>query len=355
MEEFDNIHYTTRKIDGYNMAFNFIISSRDAGKSTYIWVKKVYKAFKEEGRPSVVLRRKVVHITEEYIKDISNIINKFTDDNVKFKFSRGSLKDGIVSVYIGSDLFIRVIGLSVDINQLKSACLPNIKYMIFDEFISNPRYKEKYLTNEASKFMDVYDTYMRESKTFLKCYFMGNPYSLYNPYFLFFGVDSSKLKLGVYLTDNVRYVVEVYQVCEELKQQLLKKNPLYQVDNDFVKYAFNGEAVLDKNIPLWKAMPNNFSLNICFKLSDKYLGVYKAQDYEAHDFYYFVQFINPNIISKRRDVYAFDFDDMVNGTQLITTPARLKLQLFKSAMAKREVVFNNIECYYLIEEIYQQL
>ena len=91
----DNLHYNTRKIDGYNVPFNFIISEREAGKSTYIWLNKCYKAWKEKGETTLVVRRKVVHITSTYIDDISKIINKFTDDNVKFKYTSSSLKDGI--------------------------------------------------------------------------------------------------------------------------------------------------------------------------------------------------------------------------------------------------------------------
>ena len=43
----DDLHYTTRKIDGYNKPFNFIISAREAGKSTYITLKKVYEQFEK--------------------------------------------------------------------------------------------------------------------------------------------------------------------------------------------------------------------------------------------------------------------------------------------------------------------
>jgi hypothetical protein len=35
----DNLHYSFTKIDGYNKPFNFIISEREAGKSTALWLK----------------------------------------------------------------------------------------------------------------------------------------------------------------------------------------------------------------------------------------------------------------------------------------------------------------------------
>ena len=58
----DNIHYSTRKIDGYNLPFNFVISERELGKSTTIILDKIYKPFKERGETTIVIRRNVNHI-----------------------------------------------------------------------------------------------------------------------------------------------------------------------------------------------------------------------------------------------------------------------------------------------------
>ena len=166
----DNLHFTCRTIDGYNVPFNFVPCEREAGKSTAWVLDKAYKAFREDGSTTIVLRRKVVHITEAYISDIAAIINKFTDDAVVFEFNRGSIKDGIVNVKIGGQLFMRIIGMSIDITAIKSLVVRNLRYIIFDEFICNPKFGEKYLKDEATKFMEIYNTFRRESDN-LKCYF----------------------------------------------------------------------------------------------------------------------------------------------------------------------------------------
>ena len=54
MKQRDNIHFSSRKIDSYNLPFNFIISEREAGKSTAVWLDKSYKAFKENGETTFV-------------------------------------------------------------------------------------------------------------------------------------------------------------------------------------------------------------------------------------------------------------------------------------------------------------
>lgn len=351
----DNIHFTCRTIDGYNLPFNFIISEREAGKSTAIWLDKAYKSFKENGKTSLVIRRKITHITKSYIDDIEQIINKFTDDNVKFEYAITSLKEGITDIYIKDKRFMRICALSVDITALKSLVLRDLKYIIFDEFICNQRFGEKYLKDEATKFMEVYNTFRRESDN-LKCYFMGNPYSLYNPYFMFFNVSSAKLKRGAIITDKKSFVVQCYEITKELREYILSVNPLYQFDNAYTKYAFEGVNVNDQNIIIRDKVPESFKLAYIFKASGKYIGVFRAEWYVVdEEINYYCKFLKPELISKRRDIICFDFEELVERTVMLSPEDRFKFAKIKTAMRKRLIAFESIECYYLIEEIYFNL
>ena len=354
MVERDNIHFSSRKIDSYNLPFNFIISEREAGKSTDIWLK-CYKAFCELHTTTLVIRRKVVHITKAYIDDIAEIINKFTDDKVQFEYNSSSLKEGIVDIYINQKRFLRVCALSIDITALKSLVLRDLKYIIFDEFICNQRFGEKYLKDEATKYMECYNTFRRESEN-LKCYFMGNPYSLYNPLFMFFNVDTSKLKRGAIITDKKSYVIQCYEITPELRAKILEENPLYQFDNSYTKYAFEGQNVNDLNIIIREKLPPNFKLLYVFKSANKYIGLYRADIFfEAGDIIYYCEFIDGNKVSKRRDIICFDFEQLVDRVVMLSPDERYKFQKIKDAMRKRLIAFNSIECYYLIEEIYFNL
>ena len=51
-----------------------------------------------------------------------------------------------------------------------------------DEYIINPKSGERYGKDEAFKIKEAYTTWRRECDGVLKCYFLANPYSLYNPY-----------------------------------------------------------------------------------------------------------------------------------------------------------------------------
>ena len=353
MIERDNIHFNTRKIDGYNLPFNFIISEREAGKSTAIWLK-AYKEFVENGSTILVIRRKVVHITKAYIDDIAQIINKFTDDKVVFQYSQSTIKEGIVDIYINEKRFMRICALSIDITALKSLVLRNLKYIILDEFICNNRFGERYLKDEAVKYMEIYNTFRRESEN-LKCYFMGNPYSLYNPYFMFFNVDTSKLKRGAIITDKKSYVIQCYEITPELREKILKENPLYQFDNAYTKYAFEGQNVNDLNILIRNKLPPNFKLMYVFKSANRYIGLYRCDIFYESDILYYAEFINGEKVSKRRDIICFDFEELVDRVVMLSPDERYKFQKIKDAMRKRLIAFNSIECYYLLEEIYFNL
>lgn len=348
----DNIHFNSRQIDGYNLPFNFIISEREAGKSTDIWLK-AYSKFKEDESTTLVIRRKITHITKSYIDDIAQIINKFTDDNVKFEYAITSLKEGITDISINNKRFLRICALSCDITALKSLVLLNLKYIIFDEFICNQRFGEKYLKDEATKFMEVYNTFRRESEG-LKCYFMGNPYSLFNPYFMFFNVDTARLKRGVILSDKKSYVIQCYEISKELRAKILAENPLYQFDNSYTKYAFEGVNVNDQNIIIQKTRPEGFRLMYVFKNSGKYIGIYR-REFWVDGIGYYCEFLNPNSISKRRDIICFDFEELVDKTIMLSPDERYRFQKIKEAMRKRLIAFESIECYYLTEDIYFNL
>ena len=351
--ELDNLHYNFRQVDGYNVPFNMVISEREVGKSTAFWLK-AYKGFVKDGTTILVIRRKVVHITKAYIDDIAQIINKFTNDKVVFQYNQSSIKEGIVDIYINDKRFMRVCALSVDITALKSLVLRNLKYIIFDEFICNQRFGEKYLKDEASKFMEVYNTFRRESEK-LKCYFLGNPYSLFNPYFMFFNVDTSKLKRGTIITDKKSYVIQCYEMLPELREKILKENPLYQFDNAYTKYAFEGKNVNDENIIIRSKLPPNFKLLYVFKSANRYIGLYRQDIFFESDILYYAEFIPVEKISKRRDIICFDFEELVDRVVMLSPDERYKFQKIKDAMRKRLIAFNSIECYYLLEEIYFNL
>lgn len=352
----DNLHFNFKKIDSYNKTFNFAISEREPGKSTALWCDKVYSAYKQ-GRTSIIVRRNVVDINDIYINDSIEIIRKFIDPDLKIFYKASSLKDGIVDIYVIENIdgeeykkhLCRLIGLSMKLSRLKSLMLRNLKYIIFDEFICNTKIGESYLKDEAFKFMEMVNTFQRESSD-LKIFFAGNPYSLFNPYFIYLEVDSSKLKRGVIQVGS-NWIVQCYEMKEELRELIKKRNPLYQFDNSYTKYAFDGLNINDSNIRIGK-MEKNYFMQHLFQVGDKVLAVYRNRDLNDED-KYFVELTKE--YSKYRDIYVFDINDLCNGTMLFSRDERFKFMQLKNAFRFRKIVFKNIECYYLFEEVFQNL
>lgn len=328
------------------MPFNFIISARDAGKTTALWNDKVYKAFLD-GKPSLVLRRNQVDITDVYISDIGEVINKFKDEPIHLSFKKGSLKDGVADIFVDGKLFIRVIALSNPVSRIKSLILRNIAYLVFDEFICNPRLGEKYLKNESFRFKELFNTFQRETDC-LKCYFLGNPYSLYNPYFTWLGVNTKELHQGALLKGN-NWVIECYQISDELKSMLLEKNPLYSFDDSYKEYAFDGLAINDQKIPLGNRI-SGATLSLVLKSGEKNLAIYKNLDFSYH-----IELINIQDISKRRTIWIVDFEDIANNCVLMNREDTLRFRNFVNAIRINKVDYSTIECYYLIKEIYCKL
>ena len=356
MIERDNFHFSWRPINGYNKPFNFVMSPREPGKTSMMWLEQIYLPFKKDHRPWIYFVRQSVEITDALINSIfDTIIRKFTDDVFQVEYKSGSFKDGIVDVFIRypekeSLLFFRIVSLSIQLRRIKLAVLKNIKGVFMDEYIIDPRTDEKYQPNEAFKIKEAYTTWRRECDGILKMFFAANPYSLYNPLFLDWRVNTAKLKKGEFYVGDT-FVIQWATLTKELRAHLLEVNPLYQFDEDYNQYALEGTAINDAHINIDSLKPN-FYLQFSFRFENKYIGIWK-NSIITDDLKYHVTFLNS--ISAKRTTYVIDFEDMIERTQLIGVDERSKLSHFKNAFRRNLVYFNSIELYYILIEIYKNI
>lgn len=339
-------------IDGHQKTHNFIVTERESGKSTLMW-KKVYNAFRREQKRSIIVKRYQADITDSYIEDTEKLINKFTNSQIEFNYTRQELNGGTLDLKIGDQIFCRLIALNTALSRLKSRFLDNVKYMMYDEFICNRRLGEKYLADEPFRIKELYTTYNRESSKGIKIYYFGNPYSLHNPFFSDLNVPTNRLYPGALVADN-DYCVWCYQIKDQLKQQILAKNPLYKFDDSYKKYAFDGRAVQDQDIRVIEHQPDQFKLDCIFKIHNKCIGVYRGCLIDGDQrIYYWCKIIDPVTVSRRRDILCFDFGDMSDRTVLYN--GKQKFASLKNAIETRSAGFASIEESWMIEEIYQEI
>lgn len=356
----DKMHYSLSPMLSYNKDFDAVISAREAGKSSAIW-RYATNLLDQRGETTIVIRRRIADITETYVSDIENVINKFLadEDKIKLSFKKGGTNEGIVDVKveIGGEVrpFFRVVALSNPMARIKSLMYPNLGLMLFDEFICNTRLGEKYLPDEAFKFKEVFNTFQRECASQgrrLRCIFAGNPYSLWNPYFEWWKVDTKKVYPGAMIKGD-NYVLQCYELTQELKEHILKTNPLYQFDDSYTKYAFDGRSINDEQIRIVPKLPENYSLRCVFYIEHKKLCVYR-NDRLDNDSWYWIG-TDENYTSTRRDYYAFDYNQMVDHTVLVGPEEKKQFRLLRNAFRFRKITFKSISESYLFEQIFEKL
>ena len=373
----DNLHYSYRPIDGYNKAFNIVISPRELGKTSQMWMDKIYTPWKKNHKPWIYLVRQAVEIDDALIESIfSTNMNKFTDDNLQPIYKSSSFSDGIVDIFLevkhlekkevkqddGSlkmedvevsekMLFFRIVSLNIKMYRIKKAILRNIAGVFMDEFIINPEFAEKYLPKEFERLQEAYSTWRREADGVLKMYFVGNPYSLFNPLFVGLKVDIAKLKRDSFYVGDY-FIIHWAVLSDGLRNKILEENPFYKFDEEYSNYAVDGCAVNDKNIRVGK-QPKNFYLSFVLKMNGKFIGVFQNNYMESLEDRYFCKFLDE--VSARRTIYCFDFTEMVERSILVSMDERMKLKRYKEAMRKRLVTFEDINVYYYMEEVYKNL
>lgn len=347
----DNYHISLRPIRGYGKPFNFIYSCREAGKSTALALELIIPAY-ENNKVAILLRRQIADITESYIDSIGVTINKFLskEDKIKFTYKKGSVKEGVVKCFINDKFALAIVGCSNPVGRIKSLNFGAIHSISFDEYIINPEFKEKYLPNEANKIKEIYNTFQREGER-VPFFFFGNPYSLYNPVFLWWGVDISKLKIGSFYVGS-NFVIQCYDITPELREHILKNNPIYEFDDSYRKYGFEGRAINDSNIKLMNR-PKSYSLRFVFKMSDNFIEVYQSNFDVYQDDLYYCEIVKNS--DYNRSSICFDFADMVDNSMMLASSEKSFFNRFKIAMRRGNVAFKDINAYYIIKEIYYNL
>jgi hypothetical protein len=349
MSTLDDIHFSFRSIDGLDRDFNFVVSPREDGKTTAFFLTKAVPAFWSKNRPTILFRRYSADVTDAYIESLAGLINMFSDKKVRFKYNKGSKKEGVVDLFLGKDPMFRIIALNQPLERIKSFFLKNAAYCFLDEFICDMRHGEKYLPAEAFKMKEAFNTYQRFSDR-LKFYAVGNPYSLYNPYFSEFGVDTKMFVPGC-LLKGANWAAQRHVLNPELKKMILAKNPLYKFsDESYESYAVNGVAVNDSSIRIISKQPKGYSLESVFRIEGKTLGIFKSDIIES-DPTYWAGFI-PDLSSKRL-AYCFDFGELSEGTLLFSADERLKFRHLRMAIRNRDIGYQNEAAEYSIEGIYQ--
>lgn len=175
------MYYTPDKLISRNGLLNFVIGERGVGKS-FSFKNLVVDRYLKTGEQFIYLRRYKEELQlacSSFFKDLQ-CAGLYQDHEFKVKGSKN-----LTIFYIDGEIIGYGIALSTS-NILKSTAFPEVKTIIFDEFILDTGIYH-YLKNEVSKTLDVIETIFRSRDG--RVFFLGNAISIDNPYFNYFDLD----------------------------------------------------------------------------------------------------------------------------------------------------------------------
>lgn len=312
-----SIWWTPRRIMSFNCLFNFIVGSTGCGKGFAMTEMLIRKAI-YEGKQFVHLRRSDVELKEakkKFFDDMEDQ-NKFPGyafrcqgydyQCIELDPETGEPYDDAVWQTIGYGRYLS--GARVQ----KSIPMPKVWAIWFDEFILPKEQAHKYLPDEVTSFLRLYDTVARMRD--VRVFFISNAESIVNPYFLYFNIhipyntDACRIKedIAFEMVDNPAFK----QARRETRfGKLIDGTPYgnYAIDNSFGTDRHTDICHLTKDYKylfslIWQ--DKGFGVYICYDeqkliLSDKYDETWNPS-FKLSDKY---GKLNKMMISQRNKIY----------------------------------------------------
>ena len=232
-----NKYYNLKNILKTNSTYNIIVGERSNGK-TYATLKYGIEKYFEDGSQIGILRRWKEDIRGNRASEIfsslianNEIVNisKGKYSGIHYwggKFYLCNYDENGKAIYGDNDIIAYPFALS-DTEHNKSISYPNIRTIIFDEFLT----RQVYLPDEFVLFMNTISTIVRQ-RTDVKIFMLGNTVNKYSPYFNEMGLKDVPYQeqgtIDVYKYGNSKLKVAI-EFCKSTGKS--KKNNFY--------FAFN--------------------------------------------------------------------------------------------------------------------
>lgn len=272
-------YWDIKRTLSHNCLFNFIVGCRGAGK-TYGALKFCIEKYLKERAVGNVWQFVYVRRYKTELEKLTTCRNGRIFRAVQKEFPEYSLKAESNVMYIKGKGIPEweVIGYAVPLTVAKiykSDSFPDVKMLVFDEFIIENRGSYHYLKDEVGAFLDFYETVGRPGTDHedVVAFFLSNAISISNPYFEYFGLcrpyDSEFKKFG-----NDKDIL-VQDVKSELLQDDKHASRFGRLiaGSAYASYAIDNEWLLDNNDFIEKKNSRcQYRMSIRYK--DTWLGVW---------------------------------------------------------------------------------
>lgn len=243
----EKTYYSLDRLLSYGAMFNIAVGARGLGK-TYACKKRAIKRALDGGEEFVYLRR-----FQTELKHVSTFFNDIRGEFPEWELSVDGRK--AKARPMGSDGEWTTIGYFLALTAgatLKSVSYPNVRTLIFDEFIIEEGTRH-YLPAEVDTFLDLYSTIDRNNDR-VKVFMLSNAVRCVNPYFIEWRIQTEKAfqrRGGGYLVceliDNEAFAGEVSRTrFGKFIKETSPEYASYAIDNLF---SDDTEDLLGKKPP----------------------------------------------------------------------------------------------------------
>lgn len=325
-------YYSTTKIDRKNATYNVIFGERSNGK-TFALLKKSLIDYMRDGSQMAYVRRWKEDITGRRAQRLYSGLNETGDVS---KITKGvftgvhywagkwylcNYDEAGKAIYSDMDIIAFSFALS-DGEHDKSTSFPNIKTIVFDEFLTN----RLYLNDEFILFMNTVSTIVRRRED-VKIYMLGNTVNKFCPYFQEMGLNHV-LKMEQGSIDIYRYGSSSLTVAVEYCASTSTSETTHKYfafNNPKLEMITGGawELSIYPHLPK-KYKPKDIMLTYFIVFNDL---VFQCEIVETDGlFFTFIHQKTTELKNQDEDlIYSLDFDPRLNHSRSIFKP-RNKVQ-----------------------------
>lgn len=320
-------YYNTTRIDKKDATYNLIFGERSNGK-TYALLKRGVTQWFKDGSQLAYVRRWKEDITGRRASRLfaglieNGEIEKITGGAYKGihyyagKFYACNYDEAGKAIYRDEDIIAFTFALS-DSEHDKSTSFPNIKMVVFDEFLTN----KIYLNDEFVLFMNVISTIVRKRDD-VKIYMLGNTVNKYCPYFNEMGLRHiAKMEQGTidvygYGDSNLKVAVEY---CAPQKKTG-KTHKYFAFDNPKLSMITGGawELAIYPHLPM-KYKPKDIQFTFFIDFDDQVFQC-EVLDVDGNYFIYIHVKTSPIKNPDQDLIYTLDHNPAMNYSRNIFKP-----------------------------------
>lgn len=322
-------YYTLNAINRKNATYNLIIGERSNGK-TYATLYQAVRDYIKTGAQMGYVRRWKEDITGRRAQRLFSALN---EDGSISKLSGGNFTgihywagkfylctydESGKAIYSDQDILAFTFALS-DGEHDKSTSFPNIKTIIFDEFLTN----KTYLNDEFICFMNTVSTIVRRRED-VKIYMLGNTVNKYCPYFAEMGLNhiqkmtQGTIDLYKYGDSKLTVAVEYCNAAEKKENRV--SNKYFAFNNPKLEMITGGawELNIYPHLP-YKYKPMNILLTYYIDFND---NIYECEIIEVDGVYFTYIHAKTTKIRKPENhiIYSLEYHAELNYNRSLYRP-----------------------------------